>query len=123
MPLGVLVHEPALEHPGDDLHVAVRVRLEARAGRHDVVVVHEEQPEVGVPRVVMRAEGEAVRAVEPAHVRGEPVGGTAQVHRGAKRGGHEGSVLRRRFLPDDVLWCSANARRSPDAALPLGCQA
>ena len=53
LPCGVLVHEAAVEHPGDDLHVAVRVRLEPDAGRDDVVVGDQQQPEVRVGRVVV----------------------------------------------------------------------
>jgi hypothetical protein len=45
----VTVRELALQHPGDDLHVAVRVRAEPSARAHDVVVVDDQQP---VPRVV-----------------------------------------------------------------------
>ena len=41
----VAVLERAVEHPRDDLHVAVRVRAEAAAGRDDVVVEHEQQTE------------------------------------------------------------------------------
>jgi hypothetical protein len=48
VPGGVLVHQRALQHPGDDLHVPVRVGLEAGARRHDVVVVDQQQPVVGV---------------------------------------------------------------------------
>ena len=38
---GVLVLELAVEHPGDDLHVLVRVGVEPGAGPHDIVVVDE----------------------------------------------------------------------------------
>ena len=46
--LGVLVLEFAREHPRDDLHVAVRVGVEARAAADDVVVVDEQQAVPGV---------------------------------------------------------------------------
>ena len=49
----VAVLERAVEHPRDDLHVAVRVRAEPAAGRDDVVVVDEQQPVVRVLRVVV----------------------------------------------------------------------
>src|SRR3954471_14238803 len=40
VPGAVLVDQGALHDPGDDLHVPVRMGLEAEARRHDVVVVH-----------------------------------------------------------------------------------
>ncbi len=49
----VAVLELALEHPGDDLHVGVRVRAEAATAVHDVVVVDEQQAVVGVRGVVV----------------------------------------------------------------------
>src|SRR4051794_18082785 len=57
VPGGVLVHQGSLHDPGDDLHIPVRMRLEAEARRHDVVVVHQQQPVVGVVVVVVGAEG------------------------------------------------------------------
>src|ERR1700730_9549056 len=63
--LGVVVIEAAREHPGDDLHVLMRVGTETGAGLDAVVVRHEQQPVVRVGRVVMLAEAEAVPAVEP----------------------------------------------------------
>ena len=63
----------AVEHPGHDLHVAVRVRLEAAARRDDVVVVDEQQPEVGVRRVVVVPERERVARLQPVDVGGEPL--------------------------------------------------
>src|SRR3954451_3797708 len=65
VPGGVLVHQGSLHDPGDDLHVPVRVRLEAEARRHDVVVVDQQQPVVGVVVVVVVAEREGVLAVQP----------------------------------------------------------
>ena len=67
--LGVVVHEPALEHPGDDLHVLVRVSAEAGAGLHAVVVRDEQQAVVRVGRVVVVPEAEAMAAVEPVDLR------------------------------------------------------
>ena len=75
--LGVAVLERAVEHPGDDLHVAVRVHAEAAAGRHDVVVEDAQQPVVGVPRVVELAEAEAVPRIEPVDPGVEPLRGRA----------------------------------------------
>src|SRR3954452_13228059 len=56
VPGGVLVHQRALHDPGDDLHVPVRVGLEAEARRQDVVVVDQQQPVVLVVVVVVVAE-------------------------------------------------------------------
>ena len=56
----VLMHERPPQHPGDDLHVAVGVGVEAGAGSHDVVIAHEEQSVVGVARSVVRPEVEGV---------------------------------------------------------------
>ena len=74
--------EFAREHPRDDLHVAVRVRVEARAAPDDVVVVHEQQPVAGVAGVVVVAEAERVVGVQPADVGGESVGSPSHVDDG-----------------------------------------
>src|SRR2546429_10013599 len=57
---GVLVLELAVEHPGDDLHVLVRVGGEPGAAPHGVVVEDEQEPVVRVGGVVVAAEAEAV---------------------------------------------------------------
>jgi len=61
----VPVLELTVEHPGDDLHVAVRVGGEATSAPNHVVVVDEEQAVVGIGGVVVAAEAEAVPGVEP----------------------------------------------------------
>ena len=66
--------ERALEHVGDDLHVAVRVRAEAAAGRDAVVVDDAQRAEPHVRRVVVVAEGERVPAVEPTDARAPALG-------------------------------------------------
>ena len=80
VPAGVLMHERPFEHPCDDLHVAVRVGLEPGAGEDVVVVADQQQPEVGVPRVVVLPERERVLRVEPAPVGGETVRAALDVH-------------------------------------------
>jgi hypothetical protein len=45
-----------LQYPGHDLHIAVWVGVESASGLDDVVVVHQQQPVVGVVRVVVVAE-------------------------------------------------------------------
>ena len=61
--------ERALEHVGHDLHVAVRVRAEALAGLHAVLVDHAQGAEAHVARVVVVGEREGVAALEPAVAR------------------------------------------------------
>ena len=65
VPGGVLVDQRAVQDPGDDLHVAVWVGLEAGSRSDDVVVGDQQQPEVGVGRVAVVAEREGVVRVEP----------------------------------------------------------
>src|SRR3954454_22949327 len=92
VPGGVLVHERALHDPGDDLHVPVRVGLEAESRRHDVVVVDQQQPVVLVVVVVVVAEGEGVLAVQPPDLGAEPLVGAWDVAVGGRGGSaHVGS--------------------------------
>src|SRR6185312_2689169 len=69
----VLVLELAADHPGHDLHVAVRVRGEARRRADVVLDVDEQEPVMSVRRVPMGAEAEAVPSVEPVDARAEAV--------------------------------------------------
>src|SRR3954451_4924678 len=96
VPGAVLVDQGALHDPGDDLHVPVRVGLEAEARRHDVVVVDQQQPVVLVVVVVVGAEGEGVLAVQPPDLGAEPLVGAADVDAWGKGGSaHVGSSGRR----------------------------
>src|SRR5207248_11345543 len=61
----VAVLKRAGDDVGDDLHVAVRVRREARGGRDAVFVYDEEVAEARPARVVVAVEGERVPAVKP----------------------------------------------------------
>ena len=61
--------ERALEHVGDDLHVAVSVGAEALAGLHAILVDHAQRAEAHVARVVVLGEREGVSALEPAVAR------------------------------------------------------
>ena len=54
----VLVDQRSIEHPRDDLHVAMGMSVETRAGRHRVVVVHQQHPVMGVVRIPVIAERE-----------------------------------------------------------------
>src|SRR5262249_55761011 len=84
----VLVLELARQHPGHDLHVLVRVGVEASAGRHDVVVTHEQQAVVGVGPVEVAPEAEAMVRVEPADFGGETGVRAADVNGGLDRRVH-----------------------------------
>src|SRR2546423_775348 len=65
----------------DDLHVAVRVRREARGGRDAVFVYDEEVAEARPARVVVAVEGERVSAVEPVRARPPALfGGPSSYH-------------------------------------------
>ena len=83
----VLVFQPAGEHPGDDLHVAVRVGVKTAARSDDVVVVDQQQSVVGVGRVVVVAERERMPGVQPVDGGPEPVVGAPDVD-------HQGSLCR-----------------------------
>ncbi len=68
-PEAVPMLERPPQHPGDDLHVAVRVRPEAASGRDAVLVDDPQRPEAHVLRVVIVGERERVAAVEPIEAR------------------------------------------------------
>jgi len=75
----VLVQEAATQHPGDDLHVLVRVGVETAARRDNVVVVGPQQPMADVGRVVVVTERERVLRVEPVGLGHESVSGPSYV--------------------------------------------
>src|SRR6266478_34110 len=64
----VLVLESSLEHPGQNLHVPVRVRAEPLARLDAILVDDAQRPETHLPGIVVRGEREGVRGVEPAVV-------------------------------------------------------
>lgn len=74
----VLVRKPALEHVGEDLHVAMAVRAEAFAGSHTIVVEHTQRTKPHVLRVVIPAERKRVIAVQPPQIGVAAVLGLAQ---------------------------------------------
>src|SRR5438128_7660099 len=108
-PHAVLVREPAREHVGEDLHVAVSVRPEATSGRHAVVIDDAEGGESHVRGIEVVAERERVAAVERAPVRPAALVSPAHLHdrRPARRAAHG-----RRRTPDPRL-----ARAGHPAAL------
>src|SRR5688572_9501028 len=64
----------------------MRMGVKAGAGLHDVVVGDQEQPEMGVLRIVVVAEAEAVPRVEPAGPGVEPVACAADIDDGGRHG-------------------------------------
>src|SRR5262249_14608271 len=62
-PHAVSVLERARNDVREDLHVAVSMRAEARAGRHGVLVDDPQRAEAHLTRAVVVREGEAVLAV------------------------------------------------------------
>src|SRR5260221_5673840 len=86
----VLVLQGAREDVAQDLHVAVRVRAEALAGLHGVVVDHAQRGEALVLPVVVFAEREGVEAVQPADVGVKAVAGLAQGDHDVLRRGPRG---------------------------------
>ena len=80
----VAMLERAVENPGDDLHVGMRVLSEPTTPANDVVVVHEQEAVMRVLRIMEAAEAERMPRIEPidlgvealacaAHVDGHPV--------------------------------------------------
>src|SRR5262245_4642438 len=73
----VAMLQGSAEDVADDLHVPVAVRGKAAAGLHAVLVDHSQGAEAHVARVVVLAERERVRGVEPAEIEMAAVGGRA----------------------------------------------
>ena len=69
----ILMLHFAAQHPGDDFHVLMRMGSESGAGFDDIVVAHQQQPVMGVPRIIMVCETKAMKRVEPVHLRTEPL--------------------------------------------------
>lgn len=72
MPLAVAMRQRTLDRIGQDLHVAMRMRAEARPGRDPVLVDHAQAVEAEPARVAKLSEREAVPAVEPVRTRPTP---------------------------------------------------
>ena len=77
---GILMRQLTLQHPGHYLHVPVWVRVESCCGRDDVVVIHQEQPVMGVVRIVVVAERERMPGREPRRRGDCPVGRASYLH-------------------------------------------
>ena len=80
----VAVLELTVEHPRDDLHVAVAVCAEPAGGRDAIVVGHDQQTVARVACVVVLSEAEAVPAVEPTDVGVEARARGPVVNRGGR---------------------------------------
>jgi hypothetical protein len=70
----------AIENVGDDFHVAVAVRAEARVGRDAIVVDDPQRAKAHLLRVVMISEGERVPAVQPVDLRAASLRGRSKSH-------------------------------------------
>lgn len=82
MPHRILMNQRTLQHPGDDLHVLMRVGVETHPRNDDVIVVDHQHPVVGIGGVVVAAEREGMLGIEPACVGLEAVVGPADIQRG-----------------------------------------
>ena len=87
--------QAALEHVGEDLHVAVPVGPEALGRLHAVLVDDPEGPEAHVLGVVVVGEGEGVVAVEPAVVGVAPLVALANLDHGREDLTQPGAKARR----------------------------
>jgi hypothetical protein len=74
------MRKAALEHVGQNFHVAVGMRPEAPARLHSVLVDDAQAAEPHLRRVVIVGKGKGVLAVEPAMLGVPPVFGAADVH-------------------------------------------
>ena len=84
----VAMGDRAFPDIGHDLHVAVRMRIEARAGRDLIVVPHAQAAEAHALRIVIAAKTEVMMGVQPVIAEG-----TESIE-GAKLYHFESSLLR-----------------------------
>jgi len=99
----VAMGDRAVAHIGDDLHVAMRMRVEAGARRNLVVVPHAQPAPAHARGVAIAGEGEMMARAQPAMV------GTAQPGEGT-RIDHRDWLLRMRAMARDT---ADLARRAP----------
>ena len=59
----------AFEHVGNDLHIAVAMRIESRTRLNPILVDHTQRSEAHVRGIMVVSERETVETVEPAMVR------------------------------------------------------
>src|SRR5512146_3335919 len=64
----VLVLERAFEDVGDDLHVAMAMRIEAGAGLDAILIDDAQGTEAHMARIVIVAERKTVQALQPAEI-------------------------------------------------------
>src|SRR5271165_5753408 len=72
----VLVLELAAEHEGQNLHILMRVRREARRRRDIVVVEHAQSTPIEIARIVVLSEAEREARLEPAVIGAEALAGS-----------------------------------------------
>src|SRR5208282_6408591 len=112
----VLVFERAFENVGDDLHVAMPMGRETRAGADAILVDYAQRAKSHLAGIVVVAKRESVAAVEPVDLCASAVGGPARSY-------HRGRDLRPRRPPGSSSCGSACARfhpRSSSAAARRG---
>src|SRR5262249_33552138 len=111
----VAMLERAGEDPGDDLHIAVRMRVEP-AGRPDEIVVdHPQRPEAVPLRVVVLDERKGVVAIQPSDPGSGALGSRSQSQHGrasnrCRTCGMNSEKARARWL----IWCLTGAESSPN---------
>ena len=104
----VLVGDRAASHIGDDLHVAMRMRREARPGRDRVIVPDAHLAPVDPRGIVIIGEREMMVRVEPAVVSGAEAAEGSQFD-------HRASPFRRSVAP---IWTLRPGSDKPDKTAP-----
>src|SRR5262245_19857387 len=65
---GILVLQFAIQHPRHDLHVLVGMGPKSRVGPYEVIIVNQQQPMMGICRVIVMSKAEAVSGLEPTRI-------------------------------------------------------
>src|SRR5215467_666683 len=68
IPFRVLMLQLAVQHPRHDFHVLVGMRPKSRVRPYEIIIVNQQQPVVGIGRVIMMPEAEAVSGLEPTRI-------------------------------------------------------
>src|SRR5262249_32146123 len=65
IPFRILMLEFPIQHPSHDLHVLVWMRAKSGIRLYHIIIVNHQQSMMGIRRIIMMAEAEAVPGVEP----------------------------------------------------------
>src|SRR5207249_10914070 len=84
-------------HPADDFRMLLRMGSESGAGFDDIVVAHQQQPVMGVLRIIMVREAKAVVRVKPVHFGMEPLAAASNDNAGFLY--RVGRPIHARYLP------------------------